>query len=145
MYGNSAGRDPNYHFKYPDGKCEICGKIFHRTWPKARRCKSCIRLNNKKIEQHTIVGYYVYGWYHLGESLPFYIGKGKGLRGYRNSKVPKIRIYRDNLTSEGALLVESVLIDLFKELGADLMNKNNGMSRQEKNPLEMKSKFAHLL
>lgn len=95
------------------------------------------KLRKQKERENALgtAGYYVYGWYHLGENLPFYIGKGKNDRAWRSSKANQVIIYRQGLTEEGAFLVESVLISVFSELGAMLENKSEGRKRQEKPPL----------
>lgn len=126
--------------KYTTGKCSVCGKSFNKFWPSAKRCKFCIKLGRRSVKKSAVTGSYVYGWYYSGAILPFYIGKGKELRGWRKSNAATIRIYRDNLTDEGAKLVEAVLIDLFKSMGATLTNKVSGMNRQEVLPIEIEKK-----
>lgn len=93
---------------------------------------------------------YVYGWYDPKCDLPFYIGKGVGdrawvkhLAGDKTEAVcerfrtdsTRVVIFRDNLTDEGATLVESVLINVFRSLGAPLMNDKEPTSRLEIPPL----------
>lgn len=95
-------------------------------------------------------GYYVYGWYN--DDLPFYIGEGCGKRAwirhtandnklanceYVRNEQTRVVIYRNNLTKEGSLLLESCLIKLFISLGAELTNDRSGITtnRQEKSPL----------
>lgn len=95
--------------------------------------------------------FYVYGWYHpLQPGLPFYVGQGSGSRAWevhgegwskqfcemaRHPEM-RVRVYRDNLTREGALLVESVLVKLLLDMGAPLLNQAEPMRRQETPPLE---------
>ncbi len=100
-------------------------------------------------------GRYVYGWCHPQLDLPFYVGSGAGNRAWvvhkkilpgsvgrafceqYRTKDTRVVIYRDNLTLEGALLVESVLISLFKSMGAAETNNKDPLKRQEEPPLEM--------
>ncbi len=101
-------------------------------------------------------GVYVYGWYAPGDSFPFYIGQGSGNRAWaihlksdygKNKKAKafceairnkdtEVVIYRSNLTVEGGLLVESVLVSLFTRMGVVLTNQCETLKRQEKPPLE---------
>lgn len=95
-------------------------------------------------------GRYVYGWYSPSGDLPFYIGQGTGRRAWRRHETDngsafcqmfktqktKVVVYRDNLTMEGALLVESVIKHLFESLGAPLTNQSDTMKHQEVPPLE---------
>lgn len=108
------------------------------------RSIASLRGDSKSIQ---LRGYYVYGWYDKNEELPFYIGKGTGARAwdaheglvcgrYKSSEVTVV-IYRTRLTSEGALLLESVLMDVFRSLGAFLRNQTEGMNRVEVPPLEI--------
>lgn len=107
----------------------------------------------------SMCGLYVYGWMISGEALPFYVGMGQGNRATdahmlhgRPAPCERVRrlagdkfeavIFRDNLTREGALLVESVLIELFNSMGACLSNEASGMRRQEVLPLEMPKGMA---
>lgn len=94
-------------------------------------------------------GDYVYGWFD-NDGI-FYIGRGCNNRAWErhinssdgtlakcetlriNSKGFYVRILKDNLTLEGAILIESVLIDLLRPYG----NINRGTSRQERPPLEL--------
>jgi hypothetical protein len=100
-----------------------------------RKCKLC--RQQAKLAKKIPEGYYVYGWYRAQEFLPFYIGKGVRHRAWRNADVNTIRIFRDQLTEEGALLIESVLIDLFMSMGAKLINQARGMRRYENGPLTL--------
>lgn len=49
----------------------------------------------------------------------------------------RVVICRDNLTREGALLVESVLENLFRSMGAILTNQSETLKRQEQLPLTL--------
>jgi excisionase family DNA binding protein len=93
-----------------------------------------------------------------GQELPFYVGQGVGSRAWDKHTVSnweyaageqkafcehfrtnetKVIIYRDNLTPEGSLLVESVLKNVFQSLDANLTNQAECMKRQERPPLEL--------
>lgn len=96
-------------------------------------------------------GRYVYGWYHPKLlDIPFYIGQGVYNRAWTKhtlddgteapcetvrTKSTVVKIYRDNLTLEGALLLESVLVDLFRSMGAVLYNQSETLKRRERPPL----------
>lgn len=108
--------------------------------------------SKKPKKDETLVGRYVYGWYFPGEQLPFYVGQGQGNRAwdrhdlgdhtpafcqrFKTSKT-KVVIYRKNLTLEGALLLEAVLVEVFLSLGAILANQAETIKRREVPPLEM--------
>lgn len=137
--------------------CKTCNKEFVTLSKTRIYCLECQSAKNKSVrslkksnKKHPI-GYYVYAWYHPKGDLPFYIGMGEGNRAwdrhqkdnasaecqkYRNDQT-KIIILRESLTLEGALLIESVLIQIFSALGAYLTNKNDGMKRKEVPPLEI--------
>ena len=100
------------------------------TKPK-RRQKQSLVITNKPVQA------YVYGWYHPKEKLPFYIGKGRGRRAWdkhtiNNFTLAKcqlarttdtvIKIYMDDLTNANALLIEELLIRVYTENGAILIN-----------------------
>lgn len=128
----------------PPTNCIDCGGKFSPWTKKHKRCQECAKVTNynKIYREKMTYGYegaYVYGWYRQGEALPFYIGKGKNGRAWRRGCPPntEIRIYRDRLTDEGAFLVESVLINVFKTLGAPLVNQKAGIIRAEKPPLKL--------
>ncbi len=92
-------------------------------------------------------GHYVYGWHQPGGDLPFYIGKGFGNRAWEKHKIgfcryfrdanTIIKVYRDNLTEEGAFLIESVLTSVFESMGAFLTHQVEPLKRQECGPLEL--------
>lgn len=124
--------------------CKKCGKQFVSKTGKLLYCSDQCRLGR---DRHTVPKeYYVYGWYKNSNSnLPFYIGKGIGYRAWeKHDGIPEhfrtsemiVKIYRDRLTNEGALLCESLLYDVFTSIGACLMNGSNLMKRQEIPPLE---------
>jgi hypothetical protein len=104
-------------------------------------------------------GRYVYAWFSDTDPLPFYIGKGVDGRAWERhqdadgramwcqtvrstAKGFRAEVIRDNLTNEGALLVEAVLIAFTQLLGALLTNQVGGMSRQEQPPLELEPPFT---
>jgi hypothetical protein len=100
-------------------------------------------------------GRYVYAWYSSDSDLPFYIGKGVGDRGWRrhvskgsrlaawcqtlraSSERFRVEVVRDNLTNEGAMLLESALIAFVASLGGILANQVDPLRRQECPPLEI--------
>lgn len=100
--------------------CDVCGDQFlgqiHR-----KRCDSC--------KGRHLRGYYVYAWLDAGQL--FYIGMALGSRGYGIHRVSgklapcelrrrsigdrfKVAIVRDNLTEEGARLIEATLINFLR-------------------------------
>lgn len=100
-------------------------------------------------------GQYVYGWFLPGSDLPFYVGRGQGNRAWEKHRIEeypgivgpafcerirtentRIEIFRDNLTEEGSILIEAVLIKVFASLGAFLVNQASPTQRQECPPLE---------
>lgn len=99
-------------------------------------------------------GRYVYAWFSDDSPFPFYIGKGADSRAWARhedqdgramwcqtmratAKGFRVEVIRDNLTDEGALLVESCLMAFTRLLGGVLANQADGLSRQEKPPLEL--------
>lgn len=101
---------------------------------------------------------YVYGWKHRNQKLPFYIGQGQRNRAwtrhtigpelaqcqlYYDKENTEIIIYRDGLTKEGARLVEAVLIRIFTDLGAVLLNIGGPLKRQEKLPLMVEEMISN--
>jgi hypothetical protein len=113
--------------------------------------------SNKK---QTLKGRYVYAWFNEKSILPFYIGKGIASRGWQrhactggraafcnqlrnDSKVFHVHVVRDNLTNEGAMLLESSLINLFTFLGGCEGNLVTSLKRQEKPPLELEQLREH--
>lgn len=96
-------------------------------------------------------GRYVYAWFNNESPFPFYVGKGTGGRGWerhmskgqsafcnrlRSSSVGfRCQVVRDNMTNEGAMLLESALIDLFSALGGCQGNQVSPLRRQEVPPL----------
>jgi len=89
--------------------------------------------------------------------LPFYIGKGVGDRAWRRhvscdgraaycqllreaASTFRVKIVRDNLTDEGALLLESSLISfLTTDCGCILANQSEPMRRRERGCLTIES------
>jgi hypothetical protein len=108
-------------------------------------------------ERRDTKGRYVYAWFEGDAQLPFYIGKGVGDRAWKRhwqafcgskrssfSQLVRVTaenfrvvIVRDNLTDEGAMLVEAALIAFVQKAGGLLANQADGMRRQEKPPLTL--------
>ena len=99
-------------------------------------------------------GNYVYAWFEANNSLPFYVGKGVDNRAWdrheredgtahwcqtlRVSCVGfRVEIVRDNLTPEGAALLEATLIAFVTQCGGMLANQTGPMRRQERLPLTL--------
>lgn len=100
-------------------------------------------------------GRYVYAWFNDQSDLPFYIGKGVDDRAWRRhihrdsgisqlcqqirscSSGFRVEIIRDNMTNEGAMLVESALIAFVSQCGGFLSNQVDPLCRQERPPLEL--------
>lgn len=84
-------------------------------------------------------GLYVYMWFDEGASLPYYVGHGGGSRvtdPHTGVRPPaRYEIIRNNLTGEGALLLEATIIDLLMMLEAPLVNVKNPLARTERPPL----------
>ncbi len=142
------------------GYCETCCKAFKKTFKGQRfcseQCSGSCDEEGTAYQGRKPVGRYIYAWYRNGENLPFYIGKGIGDRAWRHhdngdgsapaacqvirssSKRFEVRILRENLTQEGALLCESLLLDfLTEQCGITLANQHGGTQRQERPPLEL--------
>lgn len=132
--------------KYCSDECRAEG--YRRSLARKKNYRSAASPNYEKRYRSQ----YVYGWYHPGHTLPFYVGRGQGKRAWEEHQVGRdkakaacerertkdtvIKVYRDNLTVEGALLVEAVLIALFNSMGGCLSNQVAPMKRQEVPPLE---------
>jgi len=96
-------------------------------------------------------GRYVYCWFNSDSPFPFYVGKGVADRAWRRHLIAGrsaacqsmramssgffVHIVKDNLTNEGAMLLEASLIDLFARLGACQANQVSPLRRQEVPPL----------
>lgn len=155
-----------FDVKNPLRRCVACGEEYKAVVCGQRRCRKCIRLAKQKAREkthckvcgtvlkhkrawrlcptckkHTMpvdpINYYVYAWFHIGDHLPFYVGKGTDNRAWRSDKPgdTTVKVYRDGLTEEGAFLIEAVLIKVFESLGAKLENRQGGKRRQEIPPL----------
>jgi hypothetical protein len=106
---------------------------------------------NAVSSRHDPRGRYVYAWFNNDSPFPFYVGKGVGGRGWMRhmhkgqsafcnrlrSSSSGFRVYvvRDNMTNEGAMLLEAALIDLFSALGGCAGNQVSPLRRQEVPPL----------
>lgn len=143
--------------------CRFCGNEFQATQANHFFCSEQCRLESYKYpnatEDEDIVqlknskhprGRYVYAWFKEDELFPFYIGKGVGDRAWKYHKVGdrpafcqsvkssaksfRCEIVRDNLTAEGSLLVEAVLMDFVIKCTSKsvLTNQTESMKRQEK-------------
>lgn len=121
--------------------CFVCGRQFESKGG-AYRCRQCRHGSAR--------GRYVYAWYE--DDAIFYVGIGRGQRGVarhmsQGTLAPcerhrrkignrfSARIVRDNLTSEGARLIEAVLISLLRPK----YNKMGGHKRRERPPLSWPS------
>lgn len=143
--------------------CAICAKKFlpkhvnHKYC--SHDCRDMVQYVRSEVETVDTVrvskipkGSYVYAWFKDNESLPFYIGKGnqsrawdchKGVGGLNawcetvrsTAKNFQIKIIRENLTDEGAILIEATLINFFSSCGVRLANSLSGTTRQETPPL----------
>jgi hypothetical protein len=99
-------------------------------------------------------GRYVYAWFNDESDLPFYVGKGVDDRAWRRhvdqdgrsmwcqqvrvtSSCFRVEVIRDNLTNEGAMLVEASLIAFVRFCGGLLANQAEPLSRQERPPVEL--------
>lgn len=109
---------------------------------------------SKHTKKAKTKGYYVYVW--LINGVPFYVGKGTDRRAWAvhylgesehfsqaeiirrsNPLSFVVEIVRDDLTNEGALLLESTFISWFERCGYQLTNIHPGMGRQERPPLTL--------
>ena len=101
-------------------------------------------------------GRYVYAWFKDGEILPFYIGKGADRRAWQRHTIGgrtaycqrlrdsastfQVKIIKDNLTDEGASLVESVLMSfLVDTCGVILSNQSEPVIRRAQGCLTIES------
>ena len=131
--------------KMPDVplECAECHVEFHGH-PRRKFCKEACRvLYYEKCYETaprlTDTSLYVYLWFDKGAQLPYYVGSGGGTRSHDqhgNMRMPHaVVIARSGLTGEGALLIESTLIEFCLLLGAKLENTHNPLVRQERPPL----------
>lgn len=105
-------------------------------------------------EDRDFRGRYVYAWFNDCSPLPFYVGKGTGDRAWSRHEDEhgraaycqtvrvanpgfRVEVIRDNLTDEGAALVEACMITLVCKAGGTLANQREGLSRRERPPLEL--------
>lgn len=106
---------------------------------------------------HHAKGRYVYLWFKDDEIFPFYVGKGVGNRAVvthtchwngvtlwapcermrQSARKFNVVIVRDNLTNEGASLLESSFIQYFTKMGVILTNQATPQLRQEIPPLAL--------
>lgn len=140
--------------------CKKCGEVFSTAVPEKIYCSPSCRAKfhnqqaspTKKVREP--VGRYVYAWYSELSPLPFYVGKGVGSRMVdrhtRDDGTPaycqrqrqerpgfRYEVVRQNLTEEGAALVEATLIKFVKSLGGCECNVVSGSSRRETQPLTL--------
>ncbi len=138
----------NRYLKSPDVTlvCAECRAEFEGH-PRRKFCKeSCRVLFYEKCYETAPTqvdsSLYVYLWFDKDAELPYYVGSGGGTRSHDphgNLRMPhSVVIARSGLTGEGALLIESVLIEFCSLLGAPLVNRRNPLVRQERPPLEVK-------
>lgn len=142
-----------------DPRCFGCGISFIPSYPGQVYCCSSCRPPIRKIAERrstgTPKGRYVYAWFKNEEVMPFYIGKGIDSRAWErhidpvNGKLQyceqvrisatsfEIRIIRDNLTEEGAALIEATLISFLSGCGYVLSNQMEGRGHREVPPLTL--------
>lgn len=108
--------------------------------------KSLKRPAQRASTSTTPYGKYVYAWFDKRQVLPFYIGSGIERRAWdkhtQDGEITyaqvireslgdhfEVRVLRQNLTTKGALLVESVLIDFVRGCGGELLNIQRGLKK----------------
>lgn len=152
-------------------KAELCKNCNVAIWPGSALCRKCKsqphpvspepkKLVERVCEKRPVVrGNYVYVWFEANNPLPFYVGKGVENRAWdrheredgtahwcqtlRVSCVGfRVEIVRDNLTPEGAALLEATLIAFVKQCGGTLANQTGPMRRQENLPLTLEDAAA---
>ena len=144
-------------------RCGICAKKFLPKTTRHKYCsddcRNMVKYVGLEVDTADTVrvskipkGSYVYAWFKDNEPLPFYIGKGNESRAWDRHKGAgglnawcetvrstaknfQIKIVRDNLTDEGAILIEATLINFFSSCGVRLANSLSGTTRQETPPL----------
>ena len=135
----------------PKGRRDYCSKECSKaSWKNQSRKKPA---NSKSLKNERPTGFYVYIW--MDGDTPFYVGKGVGRRAWirhvHRDKTStycekrrancgdnfRVLIARQRLTEEGAILVESVLINTLRNLGFILYNDTDGSKRLESPPLEL--------
>lgn len=114
-----------------------------------------------RVSQRLPRGRYVYAWFNDESELPFYVGKGTGDRAWRRhehkdgrsmwcqnvraaSSGFRVDIIRENLTDEGAMLVESALVAFMRACRHITANQVDPMRRQEVPPLTLVECVASL-
>jgi hypothetical protein len=100
-----------------------------------RKPKKIQNIGGRKVRIRDLskLDNYVYGLYKKGKVNPYYIGQGKRERclwAFKSEDPPdKVIIYISGLTTEGSMLVESVLIDFCKYHDFELDNINDGWKK----------------
>lgn len=109
---------------------------------------------SKRVTRRLPRGRYVYAWFNDESNLPFYVGKGTGERAWTRhtqkdgrsmwcqnvraaSSGFRVEIIRENLTDEGAMLVESALVAFIRACRHITANQVDPMRRQEVPPLTL--------
>jgi hypothetical protein len=153
--GSAKARHTAYckHCGQESGNRVFCSSGCRLEHSKTKRVQRVGRISGSfEAGTRGVKGKCVYGWFIKGHELPFYIGKGYGERvlrthmnGDRKAPCERVRqaaggdfvavVFKDNLTEEGALLAESLLINVFKSMGALLSNVSEPLKRQELPPL----------
>jgi hypothetical protein len=150
--------------KYCHWQCQVAsnnGREFERRQEVASRPDGWLIESAEDSDQYQEkcrkkmpTGRYVYAWFNDESDLPFYVGKGVDDRAWKRhadedgrsmwcqqvrvtSSRFRVEVIRDNLTNEGAMLVEASLISFVRLCGGLLANQAEPLSRQERPPVEL--------